>query len=304
MPTDSPPGEVKVVGQPSGWTAARARVKPVVLSVLAPLGVLAVLLVLVLLVWRIALSGADGRLHLTFLDVGSADAVLVRTPSGACLLVNGGPDPEALEQGLGQRLNPLDGGLDWLVVAAPQEEQTAAMAQLVERHPPEHVLWSGNTTASSSARELQRGLAEAGVLLTRAQTGSGLDLGDGARLKVVFSSARGAVVLVEWDGFRALLPSGLSFEALEALADGAEIGPLTVLLLAASGYAPLNPPEWLASLSPQLAVLSVAAGDASGLPDEAVIEALSGTRLLRTDLNGWIEISTDGQALWVEVEKR
>jgi hypothetical protein len=31
---------------------------------------------------------------------------------------------------------------------------------------------------------------------------------------------------------------------------------------------------------------------------------LAGTTLLRTDWNGWIEVSTDGIGMWVDVEKK
>ena len=49
------------------------------------------------------------------------------------------------------------------------------------------------------------------------------------------------------------------------------------------------------------ALLSVAAGDPDGLSDPATLEALQGYNLLRTDRNGWIELSTDGNQMWVEV---
>jgi hypothetical protein len=32
--------------------------------------------------------------------------------------------------------------------------------------------------------------------------------------------------------------------------------------------------------------------------------ALQGYALLRTDLNGWIELISDGETLWVQVEKK
>jgi len=34
------------------------------------------------------------------------------------------------------------------------------------------------------------------------------------------------------------------------------------------------------------------------------LEAVEGYTLLRTDQNGWIELSTDGEQMWVEVEKK
>jgi hypothetical protein len=32
--------------------------------------------------------------------------------------------------------------------------------------------------------------------------------------------------------------------------------------------------------------------------------AMQGCTLLRTDQNGWIELSTDGERMWVEVERK
>lgn len=114
---------------------------------------------------------------------------------------------------------------------------------------------------------------------------------------------RGAVLLVDWQGFRALLPVGVNFDAFQELQDGKAIGQVTALLIANSGYAPSNPPAWITNLQPQLAVLSVAAGDPNGLPDQAVLDDVQKVTLLRTDQNGWVEVSTDGTRLWVTKEK-
>jgi beta-lactamase superfamily II metal-dependent hydrolase len=76
------------------------------------------------------------------------------------------------------------------------------------------------------------------------------------------------------------------------------------MLLKESGFAPTNPPEWIAKLRPQALLLSVAAGDQDGRPDRKTIEAIQGYPLLRTDQDRWIELTTDGEQLWVEMERR
>jgi hypothetical protein len=48
----------------------------------------------------------------------------------------------------------------------------------------------------------------------------------------------------------------------------------------------------------------VALNDRERRPDKALLDALAGTTLLRTDQNGWIQLRTDGEQLWVEVERR
>ncbi len=72
-----------------------------------------------------------------------------------------------------------------------------------------------------------------------------LDLGSGVTLKVLDVSPLGSTLLIEWNGLRALLPIGENFDTLDHLQNGKTVGPVTVLLLSQSGYAPLTPPKWI-----------------------------------------------------------
>jgi competence protein ComEC len=270
-----------------------------------PVGLgLIILTLALLLVWRAAVAIPDKLLHITFLDVGSADALLIKTPSGKSVLVNGGPSVSTLADEMGRRLSSFNRRLDWLIVAGTDEDDVAALPRLIERYPPEAVLWSGNTQASFSSRVLNEYLSLQDILVTTAESDQVLDLGEGATLRVLTTGPRGAILLIEWQSFRTLLPIGMSFEALDELQEGASIGPVSVLFLADSGYAASNPPEWIANLNPQLVVLSVDAADQNGMPDREVLEVVEDYSLLRTDQNGWIEITTNGKQMWVNVERQ
>jgi len=287
------------------WTFAGSRIKAFLIArqlTLAPL-LLSLLALAAFLTWRTAFTAPDGRLHLTFLDVGSADAVLIQTPTGRTVLINGGPSLSRLSDALGRRLSPFDRKLDYLVIASTQENQVAALPSTLERFPPDAVLWAGKVESSYSARQVDEWLAGQSIAVTRAVPGSGLDLGAGSRLEVLSVTPRGAVLLVEWGGFRALLPIGMNFDTLHELKSGQAVGPVTALLLADSGYAPLNPPEWIAALRPYVVILSVEAGDPDGLPNQEALDAVQDITLLRTDRDGWITVSTDGVQMWVEVER-
>ena len=256
-----------------------------------------------LLIWRAAASIPDRLLHVTFMDVGSADAVLITTPSGKHLLINGGPSVTTLSDELGRRMPAFNRKLDWLIVAATEEDQVAALPRVIERYPPAAVLWSGNEQASFSARVLDEFLTVQNIPVTLAEPDQILDLGDGATLQVLTTGPRGSVLLLEYKNFRTLLPVGISFEALDELRNGASVGPVSVLSLADSGYAPSNPPEWIAYLNPELILLSVQAGDIDGMPDAETLEIIKDYSLLRTDESGWVEISTNGEQMWVNVER-
>ena len=262
------------------------------------------LTVIVMVTWRFAFTAPDGNLHITFLDVGSADAILIETPTGRHILVNGGPSASMLSDGLGRRLPPLNRRLDWLVIASTQENQLSGLPRVVERIPPANALWAGNVEASFSARTLDEWFIDQSIPVTQAESGFVLDLGNGAELEILNVNSRGAILLLEWDNFRALLPVGINFTAQEELNFGEDIKTISLLLIADSGYAPINPPEWIANLNPQLIVLSVAAGDANGLPPEETLDTIEDYPVLRTDHNGWIEVTTDGSKMSFEVEKQ
>jgi competence protein ComEC len=266
--------------------------------------ILVALFICTLFVWRLAAAMPDRKLHVTFLSVGSADAVLIQTPSGRDVLINGGPSAATVSDALGRRLSPIDHRLDWLIVASTDEEQVASLPRLVQRFPPESVLLGGPEQASFSSTALVELFGARDVPLERAETGQELNLGGGATLTVLDVSTRGSTFLLEWKDFRLLLPVGANLDTLAALENGDAIGPVSVLLLAQSGYAPLAPPEWLRNLNPKLVVLSVASADRDGLPSPETLEALEDYSVLRTDRNGWIEVVSDGSQMWVSSEKK
>jgi competence protein ComEC len=262
------------------------------------------LFICMVLVWRASATAGDGKFHVTFLDVGSADAVLIQTPEGRNILINGGASVTELSDELGRRLPLFSRKLDWLIIASTQENQLAALPRLVEIYPPENVLWSGNVQASFSAQLLDEYFAKENIPVTRAEAGQRLELGENSFIEIQAAGPRGSVVLIQYGNFRALLPIGLSEGMWESLEYGNSIGSLDVLLLSESGYAPTNPPDLLENMTPQLVVLSVGAGDPNGLPSQEVLDSLGGGySLLRTDRSGWIDVSTDGVEMRVFVER-
>ncbi|HCB01250.1 MAG TPA: hypothetical protein DEP19_02610 [Anaerolineae bacterium] len=259
--------------------------------------------VCMIIFWRSSATAGDGRFHIIFLDVGSADAVLIQTPEGRNILINGGASASELSDELGRRLPFFSPNLDWLIIASTQEDQLSALPRVLERYPPENVLLSGNIQASFSAQTLDKYFADENIPVTRAEAGQKLHVGENAYVEIQAEGPRGSVLLIQYQNFRALLPIGINEGTFESLEFGNTIGDVDVLLLADSGYAPSNPADLFENLTPQLVVLSVAAGDPDGLPSQDTLDSLEGYSLLRTDRNGWIDISTDGFEMQVIVER-
>ncbi len=287
------------------WSAIQAWFKSAASSLRAAALTVSFILVFIcmMLVWTAASQSGDGRFHVTFLDAGSANAVLIQTPEGRNILINGGASTSELSDELGRRLPFFSRKLDWLIIASTDEEQLSALPRIVERYVPENVLWSGNVQGSFSAQLLDKYFAEQDIPVTRAEAGQRLELGENSFIEIQAAGPRGSVLLIQDGNFRALLPIGVGEGTLESLEFGNSIGKVDVLLLADAGYAPSNPVDIFENLSPQLVVLSVAAGDSNGMPSQDVLDALDGYSLLRTDRSGWIDVSTDGTEMRVTVER-
>lgn len=300
-------GGVVAVGEVGWGMVALALAGPQLVRALRVLGVrfriaypvlraagLLALLGAVVWAWRTGTAASPGMLRMWLLDVGMGEAVLVQTPGDRWVLINGGPSAARLAEQLGRRIPFSQRSLDWLVVAGTADDQLAALPRLLEQYRPGRALWAGMQNITQNTQLMQDNMNKFGVPVFPAETGQSLDLGDGAALEVLSVTPRGAVLALRWHAVRILLPTGADFDSLNL-----DLPPVSGLLLADSGYAPLNPPEWIEGLRPQFILLSTAAGNRQGLPDPALLDALAGYTLLRTDRHGSIEIATDGTHAWI-----
>ena len=247
------------------------------------------------LAWNAALAAPDGRLSVTLLDA-QGEALLIRTPEGRNMLINTGGSANDLLDNVSRQM-PFGQNLDWMILAGRRADQIGGISGTLERISPEAIGWAISGFEDRVALISNQSIQE-NIQTIQLQTGDLFDLGSKAQLQVVAVGKRGAVLLLNWRNFQAFLPLGLDFDQMEELNFGLNIGPVDLLLLADSGYPPLNPPDWIANLSPTVIWVSVNAEDST----TPIAIELGDLQVFRTDQNGWLKVSTDGQQMWLEVE--
>lgn len=258
----------------------------------------------------------DGRLHVWFLDVGQGDAILVQSPDGHQILVDGGPDPQVLQRALGRTLPFWDRTLDLVVLTHPDGDHAGGLVDLLVRYRVGRVLMAGASADEPAAREWQAQVEEANLPLVIARRGMVLDLGGGALAEVLHPPAdasaflpgdnNGSIVLrLRFGGVAALLTGDLEREGEDILLRTGQSLRSAVLKVAHHGSARGTTEPFLEAVGPHLAVVSVGSGNRFGHPAAAVLERLTerDVAVLRTDLRGTVEVLTDGQALWVRTER-
>jgi competence protein ComEC len=253
----------------------------------------------------------DGRLHLTALDVGQGDAILVEAPDGATMLVDGGPDPERTLRRLGANLPFHARRIDVLLLSHPHQDHVAGLVDVLDRFRVGVLVHADIPFENAAYDRLLADAADAGIPVVVARAGQHLALGQLATLEILSpteAEARaplpdgdinnGSVVAVlRHAGFSVLL-TGDAEEPIEAalVARGA-LGPVDVLKVGHHGSHSSTTLPLLDATRPSVAVISSGEGNRYGHPAPATLDHLAaqpGLVVLRTDLHGDVEVVSDG----------
>jgi competence protein ComEC len=271
--------------------------------------------VAVVLAWITASQMPDRRLHIHFFDVGQGDAILIECPNGQQILVDGGPDPSVLLSHLGRRMPFWDRSLDLVVLTHPEADHVGGLMDVLKRYDVGLVLDSGQECTSATCESWKALIEEKGIPCRRAQTGMTLDVGQDVRLDVLHPPARlmtstssdinnnSVVLRLQFGQFSALLTGDVMEEAESLLlASGQSLDSLVLKVPHHGGDTSLTTP-FLEAVNPELAIISAGADNRFGHPDEVTLEKLGDTTTYRTDLDGSIEIATDGERYWFCTER-
>ncbi|MFN2147467.1 MAG: ComEC/Rec2 family competence protein [Anaerolineales bacterium] len=291
-----------LLGLTLGWSRIRSLRFPILHTLssairrsLAAVPMLSLLFVTALLSWHAYLRRPDGRLHLVLLDVGEGEAILIRSPAGNSMLINGGSSSLRLSDRLGPYFSMFERRLDWLILAGNGYNQLAGLTGLHNRYPVEQALLPAHLSGTAAQRLMEE-LNQDGVPIITAARGMRFDLGPGADLDITEAGAQGLALSLEFGAFRALLLPGADPEMISALQAEGKLESQTVIFLPTCGDPRVITPEMRASLNTVL-LLSCEAGEYHATPTERT------AGMLRTDLQGDIELISDGIRMWVAVER-
>lgn len=267
------------------------------------------------LAWTAVGALPDGRLHLWFFDVGQGDGILIQTPSGRQVLIDGGASPEALFGELGAVMPFWDRTLDLLVLTHPDGDHMLAQAEVPARYRVGQAIHTVHAAQHPDEAIWQKRMAASKVPVTEMAAGAWIDLGDGVALWVVWPSPEGVqgkdadnenslVLKLVYGDFSALLTGDVGLVSEQMLVG--QNAPLqsTLLKVGHHGSRGSSGPEFIAHVAPQLAVIQVGAENDYGHPHTEVLNELTGRTVLRNDLDGRVHIWSDGRQLWLETEKR
>lgn len=265
----------------------------------------------VLLIGAVYLSRPDGNLHLWLLDMGHSNAVLLQTPGGAQILVDGGRFPSRLLTALGDHLPFNDREIEVIVMTQPDENEYGALTTVLGRYEAGIVLTNGQPNLSPAYIRLQEQLVNQNVLPVTA--GYTLEVDDGVVLEVLHPAEQPSledslddsalVVRVTYGESSFLLSGDVSLVGQQAMLDAGRFHfHAAIFQLPRHGSARSLNEAFLAVVQPQIVLLQSDPANRSGDPSPDTLALVEGLQVYRTDTMGTIHLWSDGTSLWVETE--
>jgi competence protein ComEC len=254
-------------------------------------------LVLTLLAWR---TWPSHQLRVIFLET-KGDAVLIQTPAGGYVLIDGGSDPAALSAALGRQLPFWQRTLDLVVLTSPDGTHLPGQVAALARYRAGLALAPAIAKRSPLINEWRRQLAEQQTLIRSARVGQRLDIG-GATLRVlaVGDGDEGGLVLRLDYGASSVVFDHSGGEADQEMLTAAGLRSASLLVFPWQRDAHN---AFVTALRPRAMVLTDGQEADKPIEQTFVERAIGGAALYHERLDGAITWISDGKRAWVETER-
>ena len=260
-------------------------------------------------------AGVDGRLHVTFIDVGQGDASLVRLPGGSAMLIDAGGLTGASSFDIGDRVvGPVlrQFSVERLAILAlshgDADHVGGAPAVLREFRPWD--IWDGVPVPPlEPLRRLRVDAIASGVRWTTVQRADAALL-DGVQVSVRHPpipdwerqdvrNDDSIVLELRWRDVSFVFTGDIGREAEAQVAPLFAPAPLRVLKVPHHGSITSSSDALVGALAPNVAVISVGRSNNYGHPSPRVLDRYqkAGAAVFRTDQDGAVEIDTDGRTI-------
>ncbi len=243
-----------------------------------------------------------------FLDVGQGEGAWLTTPDGQTVLIDCGP----VAYGKHLVVDLQAAGVERISVLAPSHahaDHVGGCIEVVRNFPIDNLLWTGQTDTTITWRTFWSAVQEHHVPVTRLEAGQVFDWGGGVIAHVfnpgphpegssISEYDDSHVLLVEYLGTRLLFVGDIHAKG-ERLALAAGLPAVHILKVAEHGSASGSSADFLAAITPRLAILSFAEPNSFDLPNPLVLKRLAqaGVSTLATADHGTVTITVAGYSV-------
>lgn len=248
------------------------------------------------------------ELRIYFFDIGQGDGMLITTPQGAAILIDGGPNSKILSK-LGEVLSFFKKNIDLAILTHPHADHLTGSLAVFERYKINRVLATGVLHTIDEYREWLKIINDKHIPWQQAQLGQTISFSDGVSLQVLWPNrdlagqevkdlnSTSVVVRLVYGDTKALFMGDAGTEQELAIVDSSPDISAQLLKVGHQGSNTSSDPSFIKAVNPTWAVITVGVGNRYGHPHGEVLARFKnlGINILRTDQLGTIMFTSDGK---------
>ena len=251
---------------------------------------------------------ASSDLEVDFLDIGQGDAILIKTPYGQNILIDGGSDNTVIQR-LSENLAWWDKKIDLMILTHPHSDHVGGLAGVISRYNVEKILYTGvihNSPDYIAWLEIIRDCGIPLIIIDRPQI---VKLGEDCRLDILYpmesilgkevSNLNNSSIIIKliYKETKFLLAGDIELETEQELLNSKVDLSAQVFKVNHHGSDTSNSQEFLQAVNPEIAVIQAGKDNDFGHPSRRVIKRLErmGVKIFRNDLDGTVKVISDGE---------
>lgn len=256
--------------------------------------------------WSISSEAQNGNLRVIFLDVGQGASQLLISPSGKTMLIDGGNNNQ--EQVMLEYLEKYEiGRIDVMIGTHPDADHIGGLDRVIDHHDIGAIYMPKIQANTRTFESLLESIQHKGLKVKTAKAGVVLDWDEEVQVQMLAplktsndSNNMSAVLKITYGKISFLLTGDAERESEKFMLESGADLQADVLLVGHHGSKSSTSASFLEQVRPQVGVIQV--GENSyGHPKEEILNRLAkaGVTVYRNDLQGSIEISTNGEQIEV-----
>jgi competence protein ComEC len=258
--------------------------------------------------WPLGSLASAPPLVITFLDVGQGDCIWVRTPGGPDILVDGGP--EAAGAGVVAYLQSRGcTDIEYVLLTHPHADHVGGLIPVLQSMPTGHLWYNGEPYTTSTYLRFLDVVGSQAIPTTILTAGLTYTIGS-VELAVLHPTTlvsktndNSIVCLLSYGTVDVMLTGDVEEGAESQILSSGYRLEAEILKVAHHGSNSSSSAGFLQAVSPEVAVISVGAGNRYGHPSPHVLGRLGAlpAQVYRTDLHGTVIVTTDGNSYQIRL---
>lgn len=254
---------------------------------------------------------SDKNFHIIFCDVGQGDGILIKTPSGQDIVVDGGPSDNSMVDCLSRNLPFWDREIDVVYMTHPDADHLTGLVEIIRTYNVKYFGMSNAPKSTEVYKELLRVLQRKKIPTDLVVRGDRVSTKEGFKMETLWPSVQfsnskseetndySLVQYVTYKKFTALLTGDVTSVYLNSLMS--TIGQIDIFKSPHHGSKTGVDEFTFQHTKPKLAVISVGAKNRYGHPSQEVLKVLKQNNIPYKDTRlGDVEIISDGVKWWVK----